>query len=144
MALLEPPGDLLNLLRKALPDEITSKTAEESKEDGSEEVLAYVAFIAAGLTDAHEYDASVWEETLNPYLSSLINENKETVEKFRAAAEEAFALDDASLFGDDDDDAEPLCDVRFKYVFLLCCFVFIFLKLSFLLLFFLHFWDSFL
>lgn len=113
MALLEPPQDLLKLLRESLPDDfVGKKTLDE--DDGSEEVLAYVAFIAAGLTDAHEYDASVWEEALQPYLSSLVKENKEPVEKFRAAAENAFALDDASLFGDDDDDAEELCDVRFK------------------------------
>ena len=112
MALLEPPQDLLKLLRESLPDEVGKKPVDD--DDGAEEILAYVAFIAAGLTDAHEYDASVWEETLQPYLSSLVNENKETVEKFRQAAENAFALDDASLFGDDDDDAEELCDLRFK------------------------------
>ena len=112
MALLEPPQDLLKLLRESLPDEVATKPVDDA--DGSEEILAYVAFIAAGLTDAHEYDASVWEETLQPYLSSLVNENKEPVEKFRQAAENAYALDDASLFGDDDDDAEELCDLRFK------------------------------
>jgi Four helical bundle domain len=112
MALLEPPQDLLKLLREALPEEAGNKPVEE--DDGSEEILAYVAFIAAGLTDAHEYDASVWEEALQPYLSNLVKENQETVEKFRQAAESAFALDDASLFGDDEDDAEELCDLRFK------------------------------
>lgn len=115
MALLEPPQDLLKLLRESLPEEVGKKPVEE--DDGSEEILAYVAFIAAGLTDAHEYDASVWEEALQPYLSTLLNENKETVEKFRQAAESAFALDDASLFGDDEDDAEELCDVRFNLAY---------------------------
>ena len=114
MALLEPPQDLLKLLRESLPDDVTSKSVQESAEDGSEEILAYVAFIAAGLTDAHEFDMSVWEETLHPYLSALVNDNKEAVEKFRQAAQDAYALDDASLFGDDDDDAEELCDVPFK------------------------------
>ena len=112
MALLEPPQDLLKLLRESLPEEIGTKPVNE--DDGSEEILAYVAFIAAGLTEANEYDASVWEEALQPYLSSLVKENKETVEAFRQAAESAFCLDDASLFGDDDEDAEELCDLRFK------------------------------
>ena len=111
MALLEPPQDLLKLLRESLPEEVSKKPIEE--DDGSEEILAYVAFIAAGLTDAHEYDVSVWEETLQPYLSSIVN-NNETIETFRQKVENAFALDDASLFGDDDDDAEELCDLRFK------------------------------
>jgi Four helical bundle domain len=111
MALLEPPEELLKLLRESLPEEIGNNPVDSG--DGSEEILAYVAFIAAALTDAHEYDASVWEEALQPYLSSLVTQNKETVEKFRQAAESAFALDDASLF-DDDEDAEELCDLRFK------------------------------
>jgi Four helical bundle domain len=112
MALLEPPQELLKLLRESLPDEDEDKPVD--KDDGSEEILAYVAFIAAALTDAHEYDASVWEEALQPYLSSLVTQNKETVEKFRQAAESTFSLDDASLMDDDDDDAEELCDLRFK------------------------------
>ena len=111
MALLEPPQELPRLLRESLPDEIGNKPVDQ--DDGSEEILAYVAFLAAGLTDAHEFDASVWEEALNPYLSSLVLENKETVEKFRQAAESAFSMDEDSLF-DDDDDAEELCDLRFK------------------------------
>jgi len=117
MALLEPPQDLLELLRECLPEDLANKSAEEAAQDGSEEILAYVAFIAAGLTDAHEYDTSVWEEAMQPYLSSLVKENKETVEKFRTAAESSYGLDDASLFGDDDDDAEPLCDVRFNLAY---------------------------
>lgn len=121
MALLEPPQDLLKLLRESLPDDVSDAAASaDNKDDGSEEILAYVAFIAAGLTDAHEYDASVWEETLHPYLTSLVdtngetNRDKETVEAFRQAVQSAYAEDDASLFGDDDDGADPLCDVRFK------------------------------
>ncbi|CAB9514760.1 [NU+] prion formation protein 1 [Seminavis robusta] len=115
MALLEPPQDLLKLLRESLPEEVGNKAVDEN--DGSEEILAYVAFLAAGLTDAHEYDASVWEEALEPYLSSLVTGNKELVETFRQKAETAFALDDASLFGDDDDDAEELCDLRFNLAY---------------------------
>ena len=62
MALLEPPQDLLKLLRESLPEEIGTKPVNE--DDGSEEILAYVAFIAAGLTEANEYDASVWTQFL--------------------------------------------------------------------------------
>ena len=113
MALLAPPQDLLELLRESLPEEVAKNADDPSIEDGAEEILAYVAFLAAGLTDAHEYDASVWEEALHPFLSSLV-EGTETVENFRQKAEEAYALDDVSLFGDDDDDAEELCDLRFK------------------------------
>lgn len=116
MALLEPPQDLLELLRESLPEE-TAKLAEDpANEDGSDEILAYVAFLAAGLTDAQQYDPSVWEEALNPYLSSLVKGN-ETVENFRQKAESAYSLDDVSLFGDDDDDAEVLCDLRFNLAY---------------------------
>lgn len=128
MALLEPPQELLRLLRESLPDDLSSKSDQDAAEDGQEEILAYVAFIAAGLTDAHQYDASIWSETIQPYLSSLLKEDNNNnaddntqdgvVEKFRIAAEQAFmSVDDSSLFGDDDDDAEELCDLRFKYVF---------------------------
>lgn len=117
MALLEPPQELLRLLRESLPEDLSGKPDDIAAEDGQEEILAYVAFLAAGLTEAHQYDASIWEEALQPYLSSLLSDNKEIVEKFRVAAEQTYVLeDDSSLFGDEDDDAEELCDLRFKYV----------------------------
>lgn len=117
MAMLEPPLTILELLRESLPDDV----AVDSPDSGSDEVLAYTAFLAAGLADSHEFDASVWSEALEPYLSSLL-ENSHlnlVVNHFRQATEKAtMGEDDADSYGDeDDDDAEEVCDLRFNLAY---------------------------
>ena len=115
MATLAPPSDLISLLRQSLPQEVADESSNELS--GNEEILGYVACLAAGLADSHQFDASVWEEALSPYLSSIILEdNAAVVEKFRAATEEArVGVDAEEEYGDEDDDgAEELCDLRFK------------------------------
>jgi elongation factor 3 len=118
MAMLEPPQSILELLRESLPDDVASSDDADS---GSDEVLAYTAFLAAGLADSHEFDASVWSEALEPYLSSLLENShlNQVVDTFRQATEQAtMGLDDADSYGDEDDDgAEEVCDLRFNLAY---------------------------
>jgi elongation factor 3 len=118
MAMLEPPQSILELLRESLPDDVASSDDADS---GSDEVLAYTAFLAAGLADSHEFDASVWSEALEPYLSSLLENShlNQVVDTFRQATEQVtMGLDDADSYGDEDDDgAEEVCDLRFNLAY---------------------------
>lgn len=118
MAMLEPPQSILELLRESLPEDVASENVPDT---GSDEVLAYTAFLAAGLADSHEFDASVWSEALEPYLSSLLQNSSldEVVDKFRQATERAtLGEDDQDSYGDEDDDgAEELCDLRFNLAY---------------------------
>ena len=120
MSLLEPPQQLLQLLRDSLPDGITGndETAATGDNAGFEDVLAYVAFLAAGLCDAQEFTPSVWAEALQPYLENLVKSAEEPVEKFRVEAEKVtVGADDNDSYGDaDDDQYEEICNLRFKYV----------------------------
>jgi elongation factor 3 len=112
MSLLEPPSQLLQLLHDSIPD-----ATPDTNEDGREEILAYVAFLAAGLAEVNEFDAVVWQDVLSPY----VNQQKQAVdlEAFRFAAQKQFGdEDDATSYGDDDDeDVEELCDVRFNLAY---------------------------
>lgn len=113
MALLEAPPTLLKLLHESL---------DEEKHDDDEEILSYVAFLAASLAEAHEYDASVWKEALSPYLgdacSSMIRKDPDAlVEAFRMAVEKEFTEeDDAESYGEDED-AEEVCNLRFNLAY---------------------------
>jgi elongation factor 3 len=114
MATLEPPNDILEMLRASLEE--TSIEAAV----GGEEILGYVAFLAAGLADTNEFEATVWEEALTPYLTSLLADNTgQTIETFRAATAMALVgADDAESYGDEDDDgAEELTDLRFNLAY---------------------------
>ena len=69
--------------------------------DGSDDILAYVAFLAAGLCDAQEFTPSTWTEVLTPYMTNLFPSkavaNDETLEKFHLAAEKAtVGIDDTN------------------------------------------------
>jgi hypothetical protein len=115
MSLLEPPQELLTLLRESLPD----SAGETGDEAGSEDILAYVAFLAAGLCDAQEFSATTWSEALQPYLETLVSSSEEPVTKFREAAQMiTMGAGDDESYGDHDDEGfEEVCDLRFKYVF---------------------------
>jgi len=123
MALLEPPQHLLQLLREALPEDYTDVSAATGKpenEDGREEVLSYVAFIAAGLAKANEFDSSIWRDVLEPYLSEqqVTKNNGAVVERFRVAAERALMdQDDAESYGEEEEGVEELCDLRFNLAY---------------------------
>lgn len=114
MATLEPPNDILEILRSSLEE--TSVEAAL----GGEEILGYVAFLAAGLADTNQFEATIWEEALTPYLTSLVEDKTTTtIETFRAATEMAIVgVDDAESYGSDDDDgAEELTDLRFNLAY---------------------------
>jgi elongation factor 3 len=123
MALLEPPQHLLQLLREALPDDyadVSPVTGKQEGEDGREETLSYVAFIAAGLAKANEFDSSVWRDVLEPYLSErqVTRNNGAVVERFRIAAELALTnQDDAESYGEEEEGVEELCDLRFNLAY---------------------------
>lgn len=113
--MLEPPQDILRLLRESLPDEATCIDALDDN-TGTEEVLAYVAFLAAGLADAQQFNPEVWQEALEPYLSSLAV--TADLESFRQATEKAtLGEDDAESYGGEDDGAEEICNIRFNLAY---------------------------
>ena len=115
MSLLEPPQQLLELLRESL----AGSTNIEEEEAGSEDILAYVAFLAAGLCDAQEFTPAAWTEALQPYLERLIQFNgEEPISKFREAAEKiTIGEDDNDSYGGGDYEGfEEVCNLRFKYV----------------------------
>jgi hypothetical protein len=110
MSLLEPPQDLLALLREAVNAEEVGESID------SEDVFAYVTFLAAGLCEAQDFTPATWMDVLQPYLEGIDTKSAETVEKFRASAQFAMAGDDdVDSYGDDDDDGhEEVCNIRFK------------------------------
>jgi elongation factor 3 len=132
MSLLAPPPTLLRLLHESLPPDKSVENFLDHDHD-HEEVLSYVAFLAAGLARANEFDASVWNDVLQPYLDDCYNpttttadgavaavvDTKETVEKFRLAAEREYTdQDDAESYGGDgDEDVEEVCDLRFNLAY---------------------------
>jgi len=116
MSLLEPPTEMLQLLRDSLPDDVPPATDLSPDDD----VLAYVAFLAAGLCDAQEFAPTTWTEALHPYLENLLaKEDTETIEKFREAARKAvMGDDDLESYGDNDDEGfEEVCNIRFNLAY---------------------------
>lgn len=110
MSLLAPPQNLLDLLHGSLPAESDTAQAEE-------EILSYVAFLAAGLAEANEFDASVWKDVIEPYLEDSVVCDKETAERFRVAVQNAFTdQDDADSYGGDDE-GEEVCNLRFNLAY---------------------------
>jgi hypothetical protein len=115
MTLLEPPKEILSILRNSLPDSLSNLEPEDTS--GSEEILAYVAFLAAGLCEVQDFTPSAWADALKPYFSDLQGcDDNETIEKFREASEKAtMGVDDADSYGDHDDDTfEEVCNIKFK------------------------------
>jgi hypothetical protein len=114
MSLLEPPQEFLNLLRDSLPDSVSDAEADKCN-SGSEDILAYVAFLAVGLCNAQEFNPTTWKDVLKPYLDTVAGCNEDTVETFReAAAKVAMGEDDADSYGEHDDDDQEVCNLRFK------------------------------
>ena len=110
MSLLAPPQDVLDLLHSSLP-------AGSDKNADDEEILSYVAFLAAGLAQANEFDATVWQDVIDPYLEDSVACNAETPEKFRQAVQNAFTdQDDEESYGDDEE-GEDVCNLRFNLAY---------------------------
>lgn len=114
MSLLEPPQELLSLLRESLPD--SASDADADNNSCSEDILAYVAFLAAGLCDAQEFTPSKWKDVIKPYLDNIEGSNEECVDSFLEAAKKIYIEeDDADSYGDHEDDGfEEVCNIRFK------------------------------
>ena len=131
MSLLEPPQHLVQLLRESLGEEDASKDSEigiglideQALSDGTEDIVSYVAFLAAGLCDAQEFTPQTWIDTLQPYMDQLsdtstmkVPDPETILNKFREAAEKSImGDDDQESYGDHDDEGyEEVCDLRFK------------------------------
>jgi elongation factor 3 len=118
MSLLEPPAHLLQLLHTSLTENAVTKS---SSDDGEEEILSYVAFLAAGLVSAGTFDQAVWTEVMQPYLeqteatSAAASTIIETycMNAIKELAEE----DDADSYGGDDEDVEEVCNLRFNLAY---------------------------
>ena len=115
MSLLDPPQELLALLRESL----TSENSMEAETVGSEDILAYVAFLAKGLCEAQEFTPSTWKDVLEPYLEGMKTDISESVEKFRENAESlTLGDDDVDSYGDDEDDGfDEVCNIRFNLAY---------------------------
>jgi hypothetical protein len=114
MSLLEPPQELLALLHESLPDSVTA--TNDADTTGTEDVLAYIAFLAAGLCEVQDFTPATWSETLKPYLDGIKGGSEISVDEFRVAAQKTVLdEDDADSYGDaEDDDFEEVCNLRFK------------------------------
>ena len=126
MSLLEPPQDIVKLLRESFDASVIGSTQTTAAPGGgaggdvNEEIVSYVAFLAAGLAQNHEFNPETWKNELMPYLEELADGSvsADDLETFRAAVEkETLGEDDNDSYGDEDDDGfEEVCNIRFKYV----------------------------
>jgi len=123
MVILEPPQTLLKLLRDALPAEATSGNGSASDfGDDSDEILAYVATLAASLADSQNFNSNEWVANLGPYLSVLPSQStpeaiEDTIDKFCSAAVTALAQNDDSSDEEDEFGGEELMNLRFSLAY---------------------------
>uniref|UniRef100_A0A7S2M5Z9 ABC transporter domain-containing protein n=1 Tax=Skeletonema marinoi TaxID=267567 RepID=A0A7S2M5Z9_9STRA len=121
MVMLEPPQDVLQLLRDALGD--SSADAASAANNETEEILAYVATLASSLTDSQNFHSQEWVDALSPYLASLPHlasdetQCEEAVEKFRCAAENSLMQNDDSSDEEDEFGGEQITDIRFSLAY---------------------------
>jgi len=119
--MLEPPQDVLQLLRDALGD--SSADAASAANNETEEILAYVATLASSLTDSQNFHSQEWVDALSPYLASLPHlasdetQCEEAVEKFRCAAENSLMQNDDSSDEEDEFGGEQITDIRFSLAY---------------------------
>ena len=122
MVILAPPAHALTLLREALPDlDNADLNLDPEDDDDYEEVLAYVASLAASLADTNDFDPSHWNDVLAPYLSDLphvkdASQSEDAVERYRSMTEKAM-LGDYDSESDEDDSGEELCNIRFSLAY---------------------------
>jgi len=116
MVIIDPPNETLKLLKQSLE-------ASEPVEGESEEILAYVATLAASLASIRDFDTSSWI-SLSPYISTLpVSSSKtinvdETIEKLRLLVQTA-TLESEDYVSDEEDDfgGEELCNIRFSLAY---------------------------
>lgn len=124
MVMLEPPQDILQLLRDALGEgggstDTATTSSSPSNHNETEEILAYVATLASSLTDSQNFHSQEWLDALSPYLASLLlsDDCEETVEKFRCAAENSLLQNDDSSDEEDEFGGEQITDIRFSLAY---------------------------
>jgi len=122
MVMLEPPQDVLQLLRDALGGDSSADAASAANNE-TEEILAYVATLASSLTDSQNFHSQEWVDALSPYLASLPHlasdetQCEEAVEKFRCAAENSLMQNDDSSDEEDEFGGEQITDIRFSLAY---------------------------
>jgi len=128
MSLLQPPQDIVTLLRESFDASVVGSAQASAAPDGggvvgdvNEEIVSYVAFLAAGLAQNHEFNPETWKKELMPYLEELAegSVSADDLETFRAAVEkETLGEDDNDSYGDEDDDGfEEVCNIRFNLAY---------------------------
>ena len=70
MSLLQPPATITRLLQESFPDSVTS-TSDGAPSNANEDVLSYVAFLAAGMAEVEEFSPDAWKGQLSPYLEGI-------------------------------------------------------------------------
>ena len=114
MSLLQPPQTIIRLLNESFPDSVTS-TSDGAPSNANEDVLSYVAFLAAGMAEVQEFSPDAWKEQLTPYLEDIEGVGDDEIEAFRVlVAKETLGEDDESYGDEDDDGHEEVCNLRFK------------------------------
>ncbi|KAL3801532.1 hypothetical protein HJC23_000970 [Cyclotella cryptica] len=122
MVYLEPPQQLLQLLRDALPDKAPASSPSDPIEDEeSAEILAYVATLAATLSSTSSFQADEWHDALEPYLSSLPSltngDCKACIDSFRDKSQSLLAEHDESSDEEDAFGGEQITDIRFSLAY---------------------------
>jgi len=135
MSLLDPPSNIVRLLREHLvdfDDDNDNDNGESKQQQGGgveeeeEEVIGYVAFLVSGLASSNEFDPDVWKDVLVPYFTTAAS-SKTTADALAAKIPEFCAAaqreltglddDDADSYGDADEDEEELCNLRFNLAY---------------------------
>ena len=134
MVFLDPPSATLSLLRDSLPDSYVDKVANPEAQlqpaddttahyGEDDEVLAYVASLAAALSKSNDFSTDTWKDSLGPYLSTLPSLDgddaaHDLIDQFRAAAEKA-AIGEEEDTEDEEDDfgGEELTNIRFSLAY---------------------------
>lgn len=117
MSLLEPPQNITKLLQESFPDSVTS-TSDGAPSNANEDVLSYIAFLAAGLAEVQEFSAEAWETELGPYLEEIEGVGDKEIGAFRELVMKEILGDDEESYGDEDDDGhEEVCNIRFNLAY---------------------------
>jgi len=102
---------------ESFPDSVTS-TSDGAPDNSNEQVLSYVAFLAAGMAQVQDFSPDTWKEQLLPYLEGIPEVGDDEIEAFRIlAAKETLGEDDESYGDDDDDEHEEVCNLRFNLAY---------------------------
>lgn len=89
--------------------------------DSTDEIVAYVATLAASLASSQNWDSNIWVEELTPYLLTLPSITDENVEdviaNFCSAANQSLHDNDDSSDEEDEFGGEELTNLRFSLAY---------------------------